>query len=90
MSPSTSFNTASLRSARTGRPRRVQPVNLDGWAAWQRLFATTEKRGSYMNEQLNPEKILQTGMAFWASKTLLSAVEMGVFTELAHPLHSPL
>lgn len=37
-----------------------------------------------MNEQLNPEKILQTGMAFWASKTLLSAVEMGVFTELAH------
>jgi hypothetical protein len=37
-----------------------------------------------MNEQLSPEKILQTGMAFWASKTLLSAVEMGVFTELAH------
>lgn len=37
-----------------------------------------------MIEQLNPEKILQTGMAFWASKTLLSAVEMGVFTELSH------
>ena len=36
-----------------------------------------------MSEQLNPEKILQTGMAFWASKTLLSAVEMGVFTELS-------
>ena len=36
-----------------------------------------------MNERLNPEKILQTGMAFWASKTLLSAVEMGVFTELS-------
>ena len=36
-----------------------------------------------MREQLNPEKILQTGMAFWASKTLLSAVEMGVFTELS-------
>ncbi len=33
-----------------------------------------------------PEHILQTGMAFWASKTLLSAVEMQVFTELArHP-----
>jgi len=29
------------------------------------------------------EKILQTGLAFWPSKTLLSAVEMGVFTELA-------
>lgn len=37
-----------------------------------------------MSEQLNPEKILQTGMAFWASKTLLSAIEMGVFTELSH------
>lgn len=37
-----------------------------------------------MTEPLNPEKILQTGMAFWASKTLLSAVEMGVFTELSH------
>jgi len=35
---------------------------------------------------LNPEYILQTGLAFWASKTLLSAIEMEVFTELAkHP-----
>jgi len=30
-----------------------------------------------------PDHILQTGLAFWASKTLLSAVEIGVFTELA-------
>lgn len=30
-----------------------------------------------------PEKILQTGLAFWPAKTLLSAVELGVFTELA-------
>jgi O-methyltransferase domain/Dimerisation domain len=36
-----------------------------------------------MNEQLNPDRILQTGMAFWASKVLLSAVEMDVFTELS-------
>ena len=38
-----------------------------------------------MDQQLNlnPEKILQAGMAFWASKALLSAIEMGVFTELA-------
>ena len=35
---------------------------------------------------LTPEHILRTGTAFWASKTLLSAVEMEVFTELAkHP-----
>jgi O-methyltransferase domain/Dimerisation domain len=36
-----------------------------------------------MNAPPNPEKILQTGLAFWASKTLLSAIELGVFTELA-------
>ena len=36
--------------------------------------------------QPTPEHIMQTGLGFWASKTLLSAVEMGVFTELAqHP-----
>ncbi len=29
------------------------------------------------------DHILQTGLAFWASKTLLSAIEMEVFTELA-------
>ncbi|MHA7682955.1 methyltransferase [Cupriavidus sp. PET2-C1] len=32
---------------------------------------------------LTPERVLQLGMGFWASKTLLSAVELGVFTELA-------
>jgi len=36
-----------------------------------------------VENQLNPEKILQTGLGFWASKTLLSAIEMGVFTELS-------
>ncbi len=34
--------------------------------------------------QLSPEHILHTGFAFFASKTLLSAIELGVFTELAH------
>lgn len=36
-----------------------------------------------MNDQLSPDRILQTGLAFWPSKTLLSAIELGVFTELA-------
>jgi len=36
-----------------------------------------------MSQALNPEKILQTGFAFWPSKVLLSAIEIGVFTELA-------
>jgi hypothetical protein len=35
---------------------------------------------------LRPDQILQVGLGFWASKTLLSAVEMHLFTELAkHP-----
>jgi precorrin-6B methylase 2 len=33
--------------------------------------------------QPTPEKILQLGFAFWGSKALLSAVELGLFTELA-------
>lgn len=33
--------------------------------------------------QTTPDKIMQLGMAFWGSKTLLSAVELGLFTELA-------
>ena len=37
-------------------------------------------------DELRPDHILQVGLGFWASKTLLSAVEMEVFTELAkHP-----
>jgi SAM-dependent methyltransferase len=34
------------------------------------------------NTTLTPAKILQLGTGFWGSKTLLSAIELGVFTEL--------
>lgn len=37
----------------------------------------------------SPEKILQTGLAFWPAKTLLSAIEIGVFTELAQRARLP-
>ncbi len=33
--------------------------------------------------EASPEAIMQLGLAFWGSKTLLSAVELGVFSELA-------
>lgn len=33
--------------------------------------------------EVTPEQIMQIGMGFWASKTLLSAVELGVFSVLA-------
>jgi hypothetical protein len=32
----------------------------------------------------SPDRILQLGLAFWGSKTLLSAVELGLFSELAN------
>jgi SAM-dependent methyltransferase len=33
--------------------------------------------------QLTPERVMQLGFGFWGSKTLLSAIELGLFTELA-------
>jgi hypothetical protein len=40
-------------------------------------------KGLPTSEQLTPEQILSLGLGFWGSKTLLSAVEIGLFTELA-------
>jgi len=36
--------------------------------------------------EVRPDPILQLGLAFWGSKTLLSAVELDVFTELGRGL----
>jgi len=36
-----------------------------------------------MKKSIAPDRILQLGLAFWGSKTLLSALELGLFTELA-------
>ena len=33
--------------------------------------------------EVDPSKIMQVGLGFWASKTLLTAVELGLFTSLA-------
>src|SRR4051794_29446259 len=39
---------------------------------------------------MDPSHIMQVGMGFWASKTLLSAVELQLFTALAEaPLTAP-
>src|SRR6476646_12194061 len=35
-----------------------------------------------MSEQVDPSHIMQVGMGFWASKTVLSAVELELFTKL--------
>lgn len=39
--------------------------------------------GTEHQPELTPDRLLQLGMGFWASKTMLSAVELGVFTRLA-------
>ena len=36
-----------------------------------------------MSQQLDPSHIMQVGMGFFASKTVLSAVELELFTQLA-------
>ena len=36
-----------------------------------------------MSDAPSPDGIIQLGLGFWGSKALLSAVEIGVFTELA-------
>ena len=36
-----------------------------------------------MNALPSPDGIMQLGLGFWGSKTLLSASELGLFTELA-------
>ncbi|RNF83088.1 methyltransferase [Montanilutibacter psychrotolerans] len=37
-----------------------------------------------MNDAPTPDGILQLGLGFWGSKTLLSAIELGLFTELSN------
>ena len=39
---------------------------------------------SSTSPQLDPSAILHTAFAFWSSKVLLTAVELGVFTQLGH------
>jgi DNA-binding IclR family transcriptional regulator len=36
-----------------------------------------------MTKEVTPEKIMQLGLGFWGSKTLLTAIELGLFTEFA-------
>jgi hypothetical protein len=33
-----------------------------------------------------PDHIMHVGLGFWASKTLLSAIETGLLTELSSPI----
>jgi hypothetical protein len=35
-----------------------------------------------MSHELAPDKMMLLGLGFWGSKTFLSAIELGVFTDL--------
>jgi len=37
----------------------------------------------FMSQEVSPDAIMQLGFGYWGSKTLLTAVELGLFTELA-------
>jgi hypothetical protein len=46
--------------------------------------------GPVLRRFADPQKILEQGMAFWSSRVVLTAVEFGLFTELARgPLSAP-
>ena len=49
----------------------------------QRPISDGNQFGDQVVSTATPEHIMQVGMGFWASKTLLSAVELGVFNTLA-------
>jgi hypothetical protein len=40
------------------------------------------KREKFMNEAVDPARILDAGFGFWSSKVLLTAIELEVFTVL--------
>ncbi len=50
---------------------------------WGALVSEVQASAVEQDTEVTPAAIMQLGMAFWGSKTLLSAVELGVFSELA-------
>jgi hypothetical protein len=63
-------------------------VNVDGHQKFSTLarlrFAVDLTTLCCMNTPLDSSPILQTAFAFWNSKVLLTAVEMGLFTKLGN------
>ena len=47
---------------------------------YENIFRNSGKR---IGKKVDPSHIMQVGMGFWASKTLLTAVKLELFTQLA-------
>src|SRR5438093_11646743 len=85
-------NSSLIHARYDGRTRKVQ-----GRAAWVLSYAllrtapplspgasqATSRKGGLMATEPTPDRILDLGTGFWGSKALLSAVELGLFSELA-------
>jgi predicted O-methyltransferase YrrM len=73
-----------------GAGRQPQPMTTDDKTAARHVPGTTDESPSHRpagteerrGGQVDPSEIMQVGMGFWASKTLLSAVELELFTKL--------
>src|SRR5215212_2509484 len=70
-----------------GRQSRNEEASMD---IAEQIAAIDHGRGRYANEERRPmgdevvpDRILDLSFAFFGSKTLLSAVELGLFAELA-------
>src|SRR5262245_2608837 len=50
---------------------------------WAPTLANNDQRMTDAHITPTPDAILQLGLGFWASKALLTAVELGVFSTLA-------
>src|SRR5262245_6106089 len=65
-------------------PLTLRPLEQDGFKPQKALFNSREFHiNRIMSATQDHSPILQTAFAFWSSKVLLTAVEMGVFTRLA-------
>src|SRR6266516_3165946 len=74
---------ASVSSAVMRLPRYLREPLAGGESATGRLAAGREEdRAMPEQQRLDPSHIMQVGMGFWASKTVLSAVELEVFPHL--------
>src|ERR1700761_1298856 len=47
------------------------------------MYQPIQPKSATPDSTVTPDAILQLGFAFWGAKTLLSAVELGLFTLLA-------
>ena len=62
------------------RERTRNQAELDTYSVLERR--RHHRRRSAVTDAVTPADIFKVGFGFWASKTLLSAVELGLFTEL--------